>query len=334
LMEVCEGDAPSGTENAIVLPAFVNAHTHLGDSIVYPAPRGTVQEIVGPPDGYKFRVLRSKSEREKVAAMKAAIETMTQTGTTLFSDFREEGITGVGMLRDAFPEDAPRAVILGRPLGIDQDHDLRELLKSCDGLGMSALSDWPLDFLMKLSAAARSAKKLFSIHVSESAREDIDSVLDLRPDFVVHMTQATDEDVGKCVAARVPIVVCPRSNGFFGTVPNIPMFLKAGATVALGTDNGMIARPDMIQELKAAHRVGRIYGGISPSDAVNLATSGGQKVLNAKAKITMEISRLSDLVVIRVRDDDPLHELVTSARSEDVSAIIRGGRIGRTRPWK
>ena len=334
VVEVCEGNAPSGTQNAVVLPAFVNAHTHLGDSVAYPAPKGTLQEIVCPPDGYKFRVLRAKPDAEKAAAMRAALDTMARTGTALFSDFREEGLRGVRMLKDVLTEGAPKSVILGRPLGIDLERDVSELLGNCEGLGMSAISDWPYDFLKRLSAAARSAKKMFSIHVSESTREDIDSVLDLRPDFVIHMTQATDADVRKCVDAAVPIVVCPRSNGFFGWVPNIPMLLKLGATVGLGTDNGMISMPDMVQELKAAFRAGKVHGGILPSEAVNLATFGGQKVLNAKAKITTEISRHSDLVVIRVGGDDPLHELVTGARSEDIAAVVCGGRIGGTSPWR
>jgi hypothetical protein len=51
------------------------------------------------------------------------------------------------------------------------------------------------------------------------------------------------------------------------------------------------------------------------------------------AKITTEISENTDLVVIRTAGDDPVGDLVTRAGSEDILAMIRGGKVGRTRAW-
>src|SRR5207249_9142245 len=57
-------------------------------------------------------------------------------------------------------------------------------------------------------------------------REEIDAVLDLSPAFLVHMLHATDADLERCADAHVPIVVCPRSNAFFGMTPDIPGMLR------------------------------------------------------------------------------------------------------------
>jgi len=334
LIEVCWGDAPSGSAKGLVLPAFVNAHTHIGDTVAYPAPKGSVKEIVGPPDGYKHKMLRSKSVDEKTAAMRSAVEIINSCGTALFGDFREEGIEGLKSFRSAVGKGWPRAVVLGRPMGTEpSSKEVATLLRACDGLGFSAISDWPAGVLESMSRQAKASGKLFALHASEAAREDIDSILDLKPDFLVHMCKATQDDLFACRAANVPVVVCPSSNRFFGLDPDIPRLITAGVTVALGTDNGMIVRPDILGEIKAAFALSNARARISPLEIVRLATFGGRKVLNVDAKITTEISENTDLVVIRTAGDDPVGDLVTRAGSEDILAMIRGGKVGRTRAW-
>jgi len=334
LLEVCWGDAPSDSTKGLVLPAFVNAHTHIGDTIAYPAPKGSVREIVGPPDGYKHRMLRAKSTDEKTVAMRSAVQTMRASGTALFGDFREEGIEGLNSLRNAIGGGWPRAIVFGRPeVSEPTSEEIDALLSACDGLGFSAISDWPAGLLKGLSRLTKARGKLFAIHASEAAREDIDSILDLNPDFLVHMCHATGDDLVACREADVPIVVCPTSNRFFGFDPNIPGLLCVGVTVGLGTDNGMIAPPNILAELKTAYAVGNVNARVLPLEIVRLATFGGRKVLNAAAKITTEISENSDIVVIRTAGDDPLGDLVTRAESEDILATIRGGKVGRTSHW-
>ena len=214
------------------------------------------------------------------------------------------------------------------------EEELDSILGSCDGMGMSAVRDWPFDLLKRISRRTKAAGKVFSVHASEAIHEDIDMVLDLKPDFLVHMVKATDSDLVRCADAEIPVVVCPRSNEFFGLEPDVARLKRAGLQVALGTDNGMIARPDMLEELKAAFRVGKRKGGISPLEAVSLATFGGRKVLNATAKITSEIGTKSDLSVLAVAGDDPLSEMVTTASSGNLQAIVRGGKVWRPESWK
>lgn len=333
--EICYGKAPAESSKALVLPGLVNAHTHVADSVAFPAPKGCVEELVAPPDGYKHRILRDTPAAKKRDAMCSAIETMLRTGTTTFIDFREEGIEGIQTLVDSIPSPSPRAVILGRPLSSDIDNsEIDRLLERSDGIGMSSVRDWPLDFLGRLSRRAKAKKKLFAIHASESVREDMDAILGLAPDFVVHMTKASEEEILACAQRKIPIVVCPRANAFYGLAPNIPMMLRLGATVALGTDNGMISEPNMLDELKAAFKVGKRMGDITPIEAASLATFGGRKVLNQMGKILTKASPGDDLAVVRVKGEDPLLELVTSTRSQDVMAVVKGGKIWRAESWK
>ena len=332
--EISWGDPPPGTPRALILPAFVNAHSHIGDSAAYPAPKGSVKEIVGPPDGFKHRMLRSRTSAEKVDAMKQAVQVMRASGTALFADFREEGVEGLNALRSVESDDWPRALVLSRPSNLKATRDeITALLSSSDGLGLSAISDWNADDLSLMSREARKAGKLFAIHASEAVREDIDAILDLKPSFLVHMCRAADDDIVACRDANIPIVVCPNSNHFFGLDPHIPGLLRAGLSVALGTDNGMIVRPDILAELKAAYAISSAEAKVEPMEIVRLATFGGRKVLNVDAKITTEISGNTELLVIRTSGDDPLGDLVTRSRSEDIIATVRGGKVRRTSAW-
>jgi len=332
LLEVCLGSPPRDSAKAVILPTFVNAHVHTGDSVAFPAPKGTVKELVAPPDGYKHRILASSSREDKIKAIRSSLGLMAATGTGDFVDFREEGLEGVRMLRESLSPESPRPLVMGRPTTANpSESGLNELLEGCDGIGMSAVSDWPMDMLESLSRKARSAGKMFALHVSESVREDIDEVLALRPDFVVHMTKAAAEDVRACSDRGVPIVVCPRSNEFYGSRPDIPMMLFSGAILALGTDNCMISQPDMFEEMRAAYRMCAQSKALGPSEIVKLATIGGRKVLKAKRNILTEYGEKGDLVAVRSGSGDPALELVTTAGPSMIDMVVRGGKIRRSK---
>ena len=330
VQDVCRGTPPPNSTLAVILPSFVNAHTHIGDAFAHPAPPGTVEAIVGP-GGYKHRMLESASDGEKTTGMRRAIDIMSNSGTSAFVDYREEGIEGVRAVNDALKDQPIQGTILGRPASADATEDeIADLLKECDGLAFSSVSDWPMEILSRASRSCRREGKLFSLHVSEARHEPIEDVLDLEPDFIVHMTKATDEDLVACAEADVPIVVCPSSNAFFGISPDIKRMLDSGVTVALGTDNAMICQPDMLAEMRVAYGLcRRSWSDISATDVIHLATLSGRKVLNAEGQITTEMSVSDDLTAVDVEGKDPLLELVSSAATGTVSAVSHRGRMRR-----
>ena len=71
----------------------------------------------------------------------------------------------------------------------------------------------------EITATARNRNGLVGIHHSENEREEIKGIIDLAPDFVVHMCHASDSDLELVKEAGISVVVCPRSNDYFGNRP-------------------------------------------------------------------------------------------------------------------
>ena len=57
------------TIRGIVVPAPVNAHTHLGDAVSVREPPPGPSRLIQPPHGYKFQLLARTSRAEKVGAI-------------------------------------------------------------------------------------------------------------------------------------------------------------------------------------------------------------------------------------------------------------------------
>ncbi|MEF8814657.1 MAG: amidohydrolase family protein, partial [Halovenus sp.] len=232
-------EATDRTEH-IILPAFVNAHTHIADSIAKEAGEGlTLEELVAPPDGLKHRLLRDASVEELVEAMQRTLQFMQSGGITAFLDFREGGLEGVGAIQHALERVEIEGVVLGR--------ESIEAMEVADGFGASGAND---DDFARERAATREAGKLFGIHAGEVDTSDINPALDLDPDFLVHMVHATSLHLDRVADSETPVVVCPRSNAATGVgLPPVRDLLDR-TTVALGTDNVMLNSPSMFREME------------------------------------------------------------------------------------
>ncbi|MFB6161461.1 MAG: amidohydrolase family protein [Haloferacaceae archaeon] len=237
-------EAPTDSD-AVVVPAFVNAHTHIGDSIAKEAGAGLdLEELVAPPDGLKHRLLRAASREETVSAMARSLRYMAATGTGAFVEFREGGVEGVEMLRDALAGHRLDAVVLGR--------ESVAAMQESDGFGASGAAD---DDFGRERTATREAGKLFGIHAGENDAADINPALDLDPDFLVHMVHARSIHLDRVEDRGVPVVVCPRSNLVTGVgLPPVDD-LAERTTVALGTDNVMLDSPSMFREMEFASKL-------------------------------------------------------------------------------
>jgi len=328
IVQVTSGRARSPLARGLIIPALWNAHSHLGDSVVTQELRGTLEELVAPPHGLKHRVLARAKDPAVVAAMRRAMATMLRAGTAGFTDFREGGLRGLKLVYGALGALPMRSVILGRPSGLVYEaHEVAALLRTCDGIALSSYIDWPADEVEKLAADARRAGKRFAVHCSERIREDIDAVLDLHPAFLVHMVHGTDGDFERCADADVPIVVCPRSNAFFGLTPDMPRMLRAGVELWLGTDNAMINSPSMLRELEWAYRISRARGGVAAKDLVGMALQG-RKLLDEEAECRISPGGPADLAVLDLPGGPHGFASLLRAVASDIRLMVVGGN-----PW-
>jgi len=193
-------------------------------------------------------------------------------------------------------------------------------------IAVSSYIDWPRHAIEKLAADVRRAKKIFAIHCSERVREDIDAVLDLNPAFLVHMVQATDADLERCADADVPIVVCPRSNAFFGMTPDIPRMLGHGVELRLGTDNAMINTPSLLREMEFAYRVARMKGGVPAREIFEMALRG-RRLSDSDAPSGIRVGARADLVILDLPGGPNAFASLVRASASDVRLVVSGGRL-------
>jgi cytosine/adenosine deaminase-related metal-dependent hydrolase len=265
----------------LIVPTFVNAHTHLGDSFIrnknLELPRN-VGELVAPPNGLKHRLLKKASEIELINGINESIKIMKDTGTSHFIDFREEGIKGIFQLQKAMKSKRINSMILSRPLELKYDkNEINLLLEKSDGIGLSSVSDWEYSEIQKISKHTKKEGKIFALHASEVEREDINLILDLHPDFLIHMISATEADLYTVKDEEIPIVICPRSNSFFKLKINLELLKKTEVSVLLGTDNAMLNPPNIIEEVKHLKKLSSVF---STEELLNMVTYTPRKVLN------------------------------------------------------
>lgn len=246
-----EGPPPaSPVAEGLLLPAPVNAHTHVGDAFARGADVPTdLEAAVAPPDGLKHRLLDDATREDLVAGMRGVVREMLRSGSSRFLDFRENGLDGVAALEEAASDLPAEPTMLARPEepGYDAE-EVAQLLEAADGIGLSGTNDVPRKDARAMAEAAHEADAAFALHASEGEREDLDRVLELDPDLVVHMVHATDEDLQDLAGADVPVVVCPRSNDHFAEIPPVEAMAEAGVDVALGTDNAMLHPARVLDE--------------------------------------------------------------------------------------
>lgn len=265
----------------LIVPSFINAHTHIGDSFIRDKNvklLKDVEKLVAPPNGLKHKMLKESDKHEIIKGMKKSIDIMIDSGNSFFCDFREGGIAGVYLLKSALEHRPISAMILSRPENLVYDRkEINLLLKNSDGVGLSAISDWVFSELEKISKHVKKEKKFFAIHASERVRENIDDILDLKPNFIIHMVQATESDLIRVKENNIPVVVCLRSNSFFGLKPDFKLLKKVGNEVILGTDNGMINPPNILDEIKHLKSMTRVF---SSEEILRMVTVTPRKVLN------------------------------------------------------
>jgi cytosine/adenosine deaminase-related metal-dependent hydrolase len=244
IREIGRGPVDSDLEG-IVCPCFVNAHSHVGDSVFKDPPFQSLADLVGP-GGLKHRVLAQWPRHLLVEGMRRSLLEMAATGTCAFADFREGGMEGVEMLLEALQGVPLIPRIFGRPLP-----GSRQLHKGCWGLGISSTRDSPLSLVQEMAELARAEGRRVAIHAGESDPDDIADALRMEPDILVHLSRASEEELGRVAASGSSVVISPRSNLVTGVgLPNLRAMVELGIAVGVGTDNVMLNSTNMFGEME------------------------------------------------------------------------------------
>lgn len=122
----------------------------------------------------------------------------------------------------------------------------------------------------------------------------------------------------------------------------IPAFLKAGVTVALGTDGAMWSNSnDLFREMKCLLLVHSLHGGVrtlTAHDALDMATVNGAKLFGLENELgTIEQGKLADLILVDAsrphmtplrtgRAENVSSNVVYCATGADVTDVFVGGR--------
>jgi cytosine/adenosine deaminase-related metal-dependent hydrolase len=374
-------------EGFLVIPGFINAHTHLGDSIGKDVGvQSGLETRVHPIFGIKRSILKNTRPENLRSFMRNSAISMMKKGITAFADFREGGEQGIHLLRDAISDLPIKSVILGRveyyfdsskikiksshrvgpivgnkgklsnPSGLTrgQLQNARQLLLACDGFGLSGANEntdeslKQYHYLVNKKKVEKTLKKpLLSIHAAESRETNKLSILNtgkteverimqyLKPDFIVHMTNASEEDFTLVSKNKCGIVICPRANGVIGVgIPRVAKMLKSGCPVGIGTDNVMLNSPDILKEMDYIWKASRAIEDdlISPKEILKLATVNGAELLGLNSGY-IAAGRAADLILIDKRHIDlyPVHNAYASiihrATENSIRAVMINGKF-------
>lgn len=350
-------------KNKLALPGLVNAHTHLGMSLL----RNYTDDV--PLQTWleeKIWPIEAKMTAEDIywGSLLSMVE-MIKSGTTAFCDMydfmgevgrgvEEAGIRGVltrGMVED--PNNPDKKL-----------NEARNLYKNWHGkadgrikvmIAPHAIYTTSSEFLLKTMDMAREFDTGLHIHLSETKIEVEDSYkahgkspvkyledlgfFDIHT-IAAHCVHLDDEDIDILYRHGVYPVNNPTSNLKLasGFAP-IDKMLKKGIPVALGTDGPSSNNNlDMFEEINLASILNKGVNldavSVSALEAIEMATINGAKALGWDKEIgSIEVGKKADIILLDLDKPHfyPRHNLVSaisySAHGSDVDTVMVDGKI-------
>ena len=343
--------------NLLLIPGFINSHTHIADSIGKDLSiDADVDSKIHPMIGLKQKLLKETPKKSLSKYIKNSAKSMIKKGITTFIDFREGGLGGILLLKSALDNIPIRCIILGRiehyntkneikqnmPLPKEHIKQLTQLLKNCDGIGISGTNE---NSNSNLHSYAKT-KKIRAIHAAETkgsvntskkltVKSEIQRAMLLRPSFLIHMTFATKNDLKLAAKNTRGIVICPRANSSLAEgIPDISSMQKSGCNITIGTDNVMINSPDIFREMDYLWKVtmGMSQSRFDPKEILKMATVNAGKMLNQKIGCIKE-NYFADCLFINKNslDLEPMNNVYASivhrASENSINAVMIGGKI-------
>ena len=330
-------------DGAIIVPSFFNGHTHIGDSIIKDEGYGlSLGEMVKPPNGVKHRALASAKDSDIIESMKSSMRDMLESGITHFIDYREGGIKGVKLLKEASKDIPIKPIILGRDdsfYGDDPDlakvkSQIRKLLKIADGIAPSGFGEITDEVANLIVEECNKAGKISSIHVAESESTQIESLerfgkteieRGVQSNFnqLAHCTNAKNNDLELIKNSNANVVVCPRANATLNVgIAPLNEMLDLGIKPILGTDNLMLNSPDMFRELEFALKIMSVNHNsyLNPCELLKMATTNA--CLFDFDKSYMEIGQVAEFNVIKHFSKNPYLSIINRSQTKNILYTI------------
>lgn len=348
---------------SVILPGFVNAHSHL-EYAVY----------AGFGDGLPFapwlathieRKARLAPEEMLAVARRGAFDSLA-TGITTTADYSYSGAAAA-----ACDEAGLRAIVYLEVFASDPADARAQFERTRDAVGETgvtvgvsphapytctpAVYEWCLslgvpvgthlaesagenEWLLRGAGPMAGGKALVEPPGETGARTLERHGLLVPGLLCAHCVQLDAEEIELLAAHDVPVAHCPRSNALLGCgIAPVAALRTAGVRVGLGTDSPASTPSfDVFAELQAAVLVARARerrpDALSASEALELATLGSARALGVDAEVgSIEQGKRADLTIVSLAGspylpwEDPAAAVVFGGSPERVAGTLVGG---------
>lgn len=358
-------------EGHIALPGFVNVHTHAMLSHA----RGMTEDMgfapaytPGVPHAYDVRedegialarlgalealLFGSTLINDTYIHAAATLPAMAEIGGRISSAVWIHDVDFEGVHEGSFrydPAIGRRTLEGALRLHAEQDgsHDGRVSVM----LGPHAIDTCSAAFLREVAAARGEAGGRVMTHVAQSRMEvehvrardgmtPIEVLADvglLDPGLIAtHCLVMTDADIERAGRAGIVVAHAPKVNLTGGYLPVTSRLRRAGARLALGTDN---MHADIVEVMRWALAAGRLQerevsAFWSADEVFHMATLGAAEAMGRADDLgSLEPGKKADLVLVDMRRAhltpgfDPVATLVHAGQGRDVATVIVDGRV-------
>jgi 5-methylthioadenosine/S-adenosylhomocysteine deaminase len=351
-------------KNKVLLPGFVNTHTHTPMTLL----RGYAEDYSLEEWLQRIWPIEKKLTRaDIVLGSELAMIEMLLNGITTFSDL----YIHIDAIAEKVSESGMRAV-LARSVIEDPNNqensraklneavrNVRELRNSANGRIQMALSPHSIytcsgDYLIKILEEAKLLGAQIQIHLAESLREYdyaqanfglspvkyLDSLGYFEHDvLVVHGVQVDEEDIEILASKNINLSHNPTSNLKLGNgIAPISQYLNKGINVGLGTDGAASNnRLDILAEIRMTtllHKgITKDPTTINAVKGLKMGTINGAKALMHEDKIgSIESGKKADFILLDMDkpnllpNNDIIANIVYSATAANITNVFIDGK--------
>jgi imidazolonepropionase len=355
-IEPAAGDEILEAGGRVVMPGFVDAHTHAlwaGDRLdeFERRQRGaSYLEILAAGGGIlsTVRAVRAASEEELARSLRRRLDHMLREGTTtvevksgygLSTEHELKMLRAIHAAARGFAGTIVPTALLGHAIDREQpdfvDRVVGETLPAVHaefpGITVDAYCEegdraWSLADCRRLLAAARALGHPLRLHADQFHRlGGLDLALELGARAVDHLEATTRADLARLACASVPGVLLPAS-GFHtdGRYADARALLDAGGTVVLATNCNPGSSPTSSMPLVIA--LARRQLRMTMDETIAATTSRAAALLGLADRGRIAPGLRADLIVLRHTDE---RQLGYELGGNPVDAVIAGGRLQR-----